>query len=388
MRILLTFLLLITFAFCKNESNIEELTWPNGETFTNFLENNTLPLKLYYNSSKEDQELLSEISSGTPFQILRDDDDVISQVLIPINEELQIHIYKNEQNNYELEFIPIIYDSESYVLSIKIKTSPYQDIIDETNNKALADAFINVFRKSVDFTKLKKGDDLVVVYNQKRRLGKVFGYPEIISAMLDTKGKKNMLFYFEGKYYDDSGKTNETLFLIKPVKNARITSGFTKKRFHPILKRYRAHLGVDYAAPKGTPIMAAGNGKVKFVGTKGGYGNVIIISHDYGYETLYAHLNGFAKGIKRGKSVKQGELIAYIGNSGMSTGPHLHFGLYAGKQAIDPEQVVKIERDLFKGKTKEQFLALVKENKNIIELNLKNPNNQPKEEDFDNFMSL
>ncbi|ASM37235.1 MAG: peptidoglycan DD-metalloendopeptidase family protein [Campylobacter sputorum] len=388
MRILFIFLLLITFAFCENESNLEELTWPNGETFTNFLENNSLPLKLYYNSSKEDQELLSEISSGTSFQILRDDENMISQVLIPINEELQIHIYKNKENLYELEFIPIIYNEESQVLSIKIQTSPYQDIINETNNKILADAFINVFRKSVDFTKLKKGDSLVIAYTQKRRLGRVFGYPEISSAMIETGGKKYTLFLFEGKYYDESGKTNETLFLIKPVKNARISSRFTKKRFHPILKRYRAHLGVDYAAPKGTPIMAAGNGKVKFVGTKGGYGKTLIISHDYGYETLYAHLNGFAKNIKRGKKVKQGEIVAYIGNTGMSTGPHLHFGLYAGKQAIDPEKVVKIQRDLFKGKTKEQFLALVKDGKKIIDEHLQNPKNPQKEEDFSNFMTL
>lgn len=388
MKTLLTFLLLITFAFCENDSNLEELIWANGETFTNFLENNSLPLKLYYNSQKEDQELLSEISFGTVFQILRDDDDSISQVLIPINEELQIHIYKNRENLYELEFIPIIYETKNYVLSTKIKNSPYQDIIDETNNKILADAFINVFRKSVDFTKLKKGDNLVIVYTQKQRLGRVFGYPEIISAMIETGGKKHTLFLFEGKYYNESGKTNETLFLIKPVKNARISSRFTKKRFHPILKRYRAHLGVDYAAPKGTPIMAAGNGRVKFVGVKGGYGKTLIISHEYGYETLYAHLNGFAKNIKRGKYVKQGEIVAYIGNTGMSTGPHLHFGLYAGKQAIDPEKVVKIQKDLFKGKTKEQFIALVKENKAVIDQYLTNPKNPPKEEDFSNFMSF
>ncbi|MCM4450335.1 M23 family metallopeptidase, partial [Escherichia coli] len=125
-----------------------------------------------------------------------------------------------------------------------------------------------------------------------------------------------------------------------------------------ILKRYRAHLGIDYAAPTGTPVKSAGKGVVTFIGTKGGYGNVIQIKHDSGYMTLYAHLSRFAK-IKNGQKVNQGQVIAYVGSTGMSTGPHLHFGVYLNNKAINPASVVKIAKSELSGKAKENFKHII-----------------------------
>ncbi|AII14776.1 zinc metallopeptidase, M23 family [Campylobacter iguaniorum] len=368
--------------------SVEELTWPNGESLLMFLENNKIPLSLYYNLEKEDQELASEITTGTRFQILRDDDDEISQVLIPISDELQIHIHKDKIGKFNLDFIPIIYENEDRILSIDINRSPYQDIIENTGNLALASAFMNAFKGSVDFRGLKKGDKLIITYSQKRRMGRVFSTPDIKAAMIQIRGKAEYVYQYDGRFYDKFGKELENFFLVKPVKNARISSRFTPKRFHPILKRYRAHLGMDYAAPKGTKIYAAGDGTVSFAGKKGGYGNVLTINHADGYMTLYAHVNGFASGMKRGKSVKKGQLVAYVGNTGMSTGPHLHFGLYKNNKAINPESVVKITKSALGGKEKAEFNALVATYNKDIDKGLGDHKNYPKEETFESVITF
>ncbi|HDX6328488.1 TPA: peptidoglycan DD-metalloendopeptidase family protein, partial [Campylobacter fetus] len=368
--------------------SVEELTWPNGESFLTFLENNKIPLSLYYNLEKEDQELATEITSGTRFQILRDENDRVSQVLIPISEELQIHIHKDIVGKYVIDFIPIIYENEDRILSIDVQRSPYQDIIEHSGNVALASAFLNAFKGSVDYKGLKKGDKLVIIYTQKRRLGRVFGMPNIKAAMIEIRGNAKYVYQYDDRFYDETGKELENFFLIKPVKNARISSRFTPKRWHPILKRYRAHLGIDYAAPKGTKIYAAGDGRISFVGQKGGYGNVIMLNHTDNYMTLYAHLNGFASGVKSGKRIKKGDVIAYVGSTGMSTGPHLHFGLYKNNQAINPESVVKITKSSLSGTQKKEFSALVGGINRDFEVSLNAHTNAPKEEGFDSVIAF
>ena len=186
----------------------------------------------------------------------------------------------------------------------------------------------------------------------------------------------------------DSGKQVENFLLILPIYGARIASNFTPKRYHPILHRYRAHLGIDYAAPKGTKIYAAGGGKVTFVGRRNGYGNTVEISHGSNISTLYAHLNGFAKGIKKGVTVKQKQLIAYVGNTGLATGPHLHFGVYRNKVAVNPNSIVKVEKEQIVTKEQAKFKQLVKDtNENIRKILVSNEN--PKKlENFDNFVML
>ncbi|QCD52333.1 peptidoglycan DD-metalloendopeptidase family protein [Campylobacter sp. RM16192] len=368
--------------------SVEELIWPNGATFLTFLESNSIPLSIYYNLDREDKEAVSEIMAGVRYQILRDKDSSIKQVLIPINEELQIQIYKDEHDKFKVQLTPISYQVEDMVLSIKVNVSPYQDILDHTGSVALANAFSIAMNGQVDFRRIKKDDRLIIVYTQKRRLGRVFGMPEIHSAMIEVNKKQHFVYRMENKFYDKSGKQNDKFFLIRPIANARITSRFTLKRYHPVLKRYKAHLGVDYGAPKGTPIKSAGDGTVKFVGRKGGYGKVIIVRHSGGYETLYAHLNGFAKGIKSGLKVKQNQLVAYVGNTGMSTGPHLHFGLYKNQKAINPESMLKIKKSSVDSSVNAEFKKIMAENDSKIKKYLDKELTSEKEESFDNFVEF
>ena len=384
-KLVIVFFVVISFL---QGAYLEELRWKNGETFLNFLENNSLPLSVYYDLDTGDKELAAEIISGVRFQILRDDNGGIEQVLIPIGEELQLHI-KKVDGKYVLTTTPIVYETKDEILTIDIKSSPYQDIINSTKNYLLASEFIQSFKRSVNFKRLRKGDKLVIFYTRKIRLGKQFGSPLIKASMIEVRGKKHYVFlYNKNRYYDENGKEVEGFFLATPVRYTRISDRFTYKRWHPILKRYRAHLGIDYAAPRGTPVKAAGSGRVIFKGRKGGYGNTLIIRHDGGYKTLYAHMKAFRRGIKRGKYVKKGQVIGYVGSTGLSTGPHLHFGLYKGSRAINPAGVVKVTKSRLVGKKRKEFMRYTKEFKKRIELALTNIKKPKIEENFEYMVSL
>ncbi|EAK9868536.1 M23 family peptidase [Campylobacter lari] len=368
-------------------SSVEELSWENGKTLLDFLQDHSIPLNLYYNLDGEDKELSAEIASGIKYQMLKDEQGELEQVLIPISDDLQIHIYKNIENKFVLSFTPISYTKEKRTIRVAINNSAYQDVYDESGSVTLARAMVRAFKNSVNFKNVRKGDSVVLIYEQKRRLGRLFGDISIQAALANIRGKEYSVFLYKDSYYNAQGKELENFFLTKPVKYTRISDRFTRARYHPILKRYRAHLGIDYAAPTGTPVKSAGDGTISFVGTKGGYGKVVQVKHVSGYMTLYAHLSRFAK-IKRGQKVKQGQVIAYVGSTGMSTGPHLHFGLYLNNKAINPETIVKIPKSSLSGKNKEEFLKMAKEYKNRLQSIDENYKNPPKEQNIENSMEL
>lgn len=384
----------ILFLFCAmsvfaSTSSLESNFWGNGVSLLGFFEKEGLPLNLYYNLQKEDKELATEIRSGVKYQVLRDDNNKISQVLIPINDELQIHIYKNKLHLYELDFIPIDYEIKDEVLSFDLESSPYNQILKLTGNRGLAGAFTGAFKGQINFKSLKKNDKIVIIYSQKYRMGKLFGAPNIKAALIKIGNNYEYSYEFEDKYYDEKGNELDNFFLLRPIGKARVSSPFTKKRFHPILKRYRAHLGIDYAAPTGTAIKAAGNGTVLFAGRKGGYGKAVIIKHDNTYRTIYAHASRIASGIKKGKKVKQGRVIAYVGSTGISTGPHLHFGLYKNNVAINPNSVVRIKRGKLSGKQKTKFNEIKKSVEGDFAKALNdNYINSPKYESFEDITYL
>jgi murein DD-endopeptidase MepM/ murein hydrolase activator NlpD len=354
LKILLVFILFCTFVF---SSNIEEDIWWRGENFITFLEKHKIPKDIYFNLSKIDKELCSEIYAGVKYQILYDEKHHIKQVLIPISEQMQIHIFKNKNNKYTLDIIPIYYHEIVCTIIIPISYSPYQDIITQTNNKNLANEFIRAFKNSVNFKRVRKGDILAIKYIQKIRHGRYFGVPTILGAKIEVHNHANYIFQNQKdrRYYNLEAKSLTSFFLKIPLRYTRISSKFSRKRWHPILKRYRAHHGIDYAAPIGRKIFASANGKIIFKGKKGGYGKTIIIRHKGGYKTLYAHMSKYAR-IKIGQWVKQGKHIGYVGSTGTSTGPHLHFGLYKNGRPINPARVLSITKTKLKGQTKKKFL--------------------------------
>jgi murein DD-endopeptidase MepM/ murein hydrolase activator NlpD len=362
--------ILISIIFITNLysiSIVENKNWPIGETLLTFLEKEKLPLSLYYELDREDKIVVSEIIAGLNFSIMRDRDK-IKQVLIPLGDDIQIHILQ-KNNKYNLELIPIDYSKHTKIFVVSITRSPYQDIIENSDNYMLAQEFINTFKKSINFKRdIRVGDKVAIIYEEKIRLGRFWGNPLIKASLVQTRGRDNYIYLnTDGRYYNSKAKEIESFLLTKPVRYTRISSRFTLRRWHPILRRYRPHFGIDYAAPRGRVVRAAGNGRVVFVGRKGGYGNVIKIAHDEGYLTLYAHLKGFKRGIRKGKYVKKRQIIGYVGTTGRSTGPHLHFGLYKNNRPINPNSMIKITKSKLKGKSKKAFLTLANGYKKQIE---------------------
>ena len=218
-----------------------------------------------------------------------------------------------------------------------------------------------VFGYDIDFAQdIRQGDEFDVVYEQKVMDGKVVGTGNILSARFTNRGKTYTAVRYTNKqgntnYYTADGNSMRKAFIRTPVDFARISSRFSNGRKHPILNKIRAHKGVDYAAPRGTPIKAAGDGKVLLAGRRGGYGNTVIIQHGNTYKTLYGHMQGFAKGVKTGGTVKQGQIIGYIGTTGLSTGPHLHYEFQVNGVHVDPlgqklpmaDPIAKAERQRF-----------------------------------------
>lgn len=341
-------------------ASVKSFKWNNGESFLTFLERSKLPSSLYYNLDKDDQKLTEDIPYNANCQMLVDDKNLIQQILIPVNDELQLQIYYTPKKRYELQVIPIVSQENTETLYIPIQSLPYDDIVKATGSKNLASEFVKMFKGKVDFRRgFKVGEPIVLVYTQKYRLGKPFSMPEVHGAMVEINGKRVTVYrHTDGRFYDEKGAQYEKFLFKIPINNPRITSGFTKSRYHPILHRYRAHLGVDFGASPGTPILATGDGRVCFEGSSRGYGNTIKIRHSNGLTSLYAHQKSFRSGIHNGSSVKQGEVIGYVGSSGLSSGPHLHFGMYAGSTAIDPLSVMKKTTEGFSGKERKAFLAI------------------------------
>jgi len=358
-RVLLFLLLPLILSAAK----VDYLRWESGMTYLGFLSKNNLPSRpLYWNIDHEDQTLTEEIYSGVGYQVMRDENNSIEQVLIPVSDELQLHVYKDNNNSYKFEAIPVIYTTKHLSFTTTIQSNPSSAIYKATHSKRAMSAFISGFRKSINFSlHVQKNDPIVMIYDQKYRFGKPFSMPRLQLAKIRLHGKWHGVYLGgDERYYDAKGHEVEGFLLGNPVQGARISSGFTRRRWHPVLHKYRAHLGIDYAAPRGTPIHAAGAGTIIELRRSRSYGNLTKIRHADGYMTLYAHQKKFRAGMRRGKRVKKGEIIGYVGTTGVSTGPHLHFGLYKHNRAINPRSVIQVTTKKLKGSKKKQFQDIVK----------------------------
>lgn len=378
---LFLFFLLFTSLY---STTVEDFRWEDGVTYSDFLQANKLPRKpLLDNLDVDDARLVEEIRAGVHCNYLKDSNGEIEQVLIPLNDELQIHIYK-VKDSYAFEAIPIVCETKVDVFTLKMQSNPSIDIKNETGSINLVSIFLTSFGTSLDFTTLRKDDNLVMIYEQKYRSGNPFSMPTLKAAMIETNKRPHYIYLNDDdRYYDEKGSQVESFLLATPVKNARISSRFSKRRFHPVLKKWKAHLGMDYAARTGTPVVSAGNGTVIYAATMGSYGKLIKIRHKDGYETRYAHLNAYRNGIRNGKPVKKGQTIGYVGTTGRSTGPHLHFELRKDGRAINPAQRVQLTTKKLQGKEKKAFEKLSNNYNESIALHLKNETKYIKQKAID-----
>lgn len=226
----------------------------------------------------------------------------------------------------------------------EIKSSLWNSLVEVDADPNLANDLSEIYAWTIDFFGLQKGDSYKAVYETYFVDDKYTGLGKVKLASFNHGNKELYAFYFEqngkGDYFDAEGNSLQRTFLKAPLRYSRISSGFSNSRLHPVLKIRRPHHGVDYAAPTGTPVYTVGDGVVLQKGyQKSGGGNYIKIKHNGTYTTVYMHLSGFAKGIKVGQHVKQGDLIGFVGSTGLSTGPHLDFRFYRNGSAVNPLKV-------------------------------------------------
>lgn len=214
---------------------------------------------------------------------------------------------------------------------VHIQNSLFIDGIQAGLSDKLLMNLAQIFAWDIDFAlDLRKGDHFKLTYQKLEVDGDTFDNGIILAAEFTAGGKQHRAIRYtlpdgQSQYFTPDGHPLKKAFVRTPVKFTRISSKFSAERHHPVLHTIRAHKGVDYAAPTGTPVKATGDGKIEFLGENGGYGNMIVLTHGQRYTTAYAHLHTFAKGLKRGSKVKQNQIIGYVGQSGLATGPHLHY---------------------------------------------------------------
>jgi len=242
----------------------------------------------------------------------------------------------------------------------RIDSSLYAAIKDAGESAALVDFFVDVFAYDLDFyNDTHDGDTFRVVVEKETKDTELVGYKRILAAEYQGKAGTFRTFFYNGAYYAEDGTSSEKTLLKTPLKFMRISSGFDRKRMHPVLHTTTAHLGIDYAAPTGTPVWAAAGGTISHRGPAGGAGNLVMIRHDGGIETAYMHLSKFADGQKVGQRIAAKTVIGYVGTTGLSTGPHLHFGVKQNGAYIDPSKLVPVKGKGVPPKDLEAFKAEV-----------------------------
>jgi murein DD-endopeptidase MepM/ murein hydrolase activator NlpD len=250
----------------------------------------------------------------------------------------------------------------------RIDSSLYAAIKASGESPALVDFFVDVFAYDLDFyNDTHDGDTFRVVVEKQLRdapdgppgTTELIKYKRILAAEYAGKAGTFRTFSFGDSYYSDKGESSEKTLLKTPLKFQRVSSGFDRARMHPVLHTTRAHLGIDYAAPTGTPVWAAASGVISHRGEAGGAGNLVMIKHDGGIETAYMHLSKFADGQKVGQRVAAKTVIGFVGATGLATGPHLHFGVKQNGDFIDPTKLVPVRAKGLSGKEREAFLVEV-----------------------------
>lgn len=299
----------------------------------------------FLRQSPEASALASKLRPGKTIMAKTTPDGELLELQYQYDANTVLHVTHTE-NGYTAEDIQPAVENRTEMRSAVIHSSLFAATDDAGIPDAVAMQLVDIFSSDIDFhLDLRDGDHFTVVYSAGYNNGAEVNSGKVLAAEFVNQGKTyNAVLYTspDGRsgYYTPDGKPLHKTFLRSPLEFSRISSGFTLARFHPLLKKWRAHKGVDYAAPIGTHIKATADGTVAFVGVKGGYGNVVMLQHPGGITTVYGHMSHFAPGLHVGQKVSQGDVIGQVGMSGLATGPHLHYEFRIHGEHRDPLKVV------------------------------------------------
>ncbi len=337
-----------------------------GDTASSLL-NKYLPLKTIYEISRLSSDIfsLTHIRKGQPYKIILQEKNLVG-FEYEIDKEDRLVVQKGK-DGFSINQASIEYDVELEVVSSTITYSLFEAVRKAGEKTELAWKLSDIFAWDIDFIRdIQPGDQFKVLVEKRYRDGKLSGYGNIQAAFFSNNSTLFKAFLHKNSqgvsgYYDENGKSLQKAFLKAPLAFSRISSKFTKRRFHPIFKEYRSHPGVDYAAPKGTPIKTVGDGIIMQVGYNKGMGNYINIRHNNGYTTGYNHMCKFARSMKKNKRVLQGDIIGYVGMTGYATGPHLDFRMKKNGKLLDPLKHKSPSAKPVKPGEMERFLARTQE---------------------------
>ncbi len=289
------------------------------------------------------------LRAGSPVRVQRTAWDSVIDVTVRVDPDREVRIFRDELG-WTAESVDLPTRVDTLVLAGTITNSLYHSIMglpsptlgQQERIERVMWGIYRPFQWSIDFgIDLRKGDSYKAVYERHIRPDGSVRHARVLAAEFINRGRNYRAYWLPSRseYFDDEGKSMRRVFLKAPVDFRRISSRFTRRRYHPRLGIYRAHLGTDYAADTGTRVHATADGTVTRAGWWGGYGRVVEIRHVNGYRTRYAHLSFIAKGLRSGLKVRQGQLIGFVGSSGLATGPHLHYELLRNAAAIDQRKV-------------------------------------------------
>jgi len=351
----------------------------NGETFDKILNG-------YSISSGEILEIKKNLDSNynlnnlktnleIKFTIDQSNNKRITSFLFPISRTKKIQLIRNlETDLFEKEIIITDLIKEIIYREGKILQSLYKTAIDLNVQPNMIIEYARIYGFQVDFQRdIRKNDNFKIMYEVfKDENGKVFETGNILFADLTLSGVNNSLYYFDKKgsegHYNGNGKSVEKALMKTPINGARLSSSYGMRK-HPIDGFNKMHKGTDFAAPSGTPIMASGSGVIKRARWCGGGGNCVKIKHNSTYETIYAHMKSFARGIKEGLRVKQGQIIGYVGSTGKSTGPHLHYEVVVNGKKVNSQKLKLPSGKILKGNERKIF-EVVKIKLNVLKSEL------------------
>lgn len=360
---------IVKYGMVVNDFKILSHVVQPNELFSDiFLKYNVTGRAINYFVSKSGEIFnLKKIKAGNRFSVLCEKND---SVLVP-----KKLIYEESKINYvvfNLDDSLYMYRGQNSVerkhreVSGIIHSSLYETLAQNDIDPSLAVRMSEIFAWSVDFYKIQDGDKFKIIYDEDMVGGKSVAIGQISAIVFNSGGKDNYAFYYEkdnaheGDYYDENGNSMKKMFLKSPVKFSRISSRFTMNRFHPVTKVWKAHLGTDYAAAYGTPILATADGVVEDAMFKVFNGNYVKIRHNGEYKTQYLHMSKIAKGIHRGSRVKQGEVIGYVGSTGLATGPHVCYRFWKDGSQVDPFKQKLTFADPLPARYKSEFMSKTK----------------------------
>lgn len=352
------------WGFCEDSLSVEENRVRSGDFFSTILMRNGISAQDAYNLSDASDSIfdVASIRIGNTYRVWKNGAGAAEYLAYDIDRMKSVVFRCREP--YSVWFVEKPVLTETKYADVTIRSSLWNDMIAAGAPPLLILSLSDIYAWTVDFFGLQEGDRFRVVYDEKTCEGSVVAVDTVRYALFTSRGQDYPAVMFDQHdggniYWNEKGESMRKAFLKAPLHYSRISSGFSYARRHPITRRVQPHTGVDYAAPKGTPVVTIGDGVVTSAKYEGAGGNVVRIRHNSVYSTAYLHLSRYASGIRAGKRVKQGDVIGYVGSTGRSTGPHLDFRVWKNGSPINPLKMQSPPAEPLKQENMEAFRAVL-----------------------------